>query len=305
MSMSAPPSPFGSVLTAMITPFSPDGALDVERAIQVARALVESGNDGLVIAGSTGESAMLSDDERITMWREIVNAVSVPVIAGSTTGDTRHSLELTREAEAAGVAGILATTPYYSRPSQHGIAQHFEAIAAVTTLPVVLYDIPSRTGRRLSAETILSVALSRSNVIGLKDAAGDVVASARLMASAPAGFALYSGDDSLTLPLLAIGACGVIGVATHWCGPEMKEMISAFFSGDIARAISINQAMLPSFAFESSDEAPNPLPSKAVLRARGLPVGQCRLPLGDAPAALDDAARELLGALDEWRASRA
>lgn len=305
MSMSAPPSPFGSVLTAMITPFSPDGALDVERAIQVARALVESGNDGLVIAGSTGESAMLSDDERITMWREIVNAVSVPVIAGSTTGDTRHSLELTREAEAAGVAGILATTPYYSRPSQHGIAQHFEAIAAVTTLPVVLYDIPSRTGRRLSAETILSVALSRSNVIGLKDAAGDVVASARLMASAPAGFALYSGDDSLTLPLLAIGACGVIGVATHWCGPEMKEMISAFFSGDIARAISINQAMLPSFAFESSDEAPNPLPSKAVLRARGLPVGQCRLPLGDAPAVLDDAARELLGALDEWRASRA
>lgn len=288
----------------MITPFSSDGSLDVDGAVLVARHLVDSGNEGLVIAGSTGESAMLSDDERITLWRELASALSVPIVAGSTTGDTRHSVELTKEAEAAGVAGILATTPYYSRPSQSGIAQHFRAVADATKLPVVLYDIPSRTGRKLSAETILSLATSVSNVIGLKDAAGDVAGSSRLMASAPSGFALYSGDDSLTLPLLAIGACGVVGVATHWCAPETKEMISAFFAGDLDRAISINQALLASYAFESSDDAPNPLPSKAVLRAKGLPAGQCRLPLGEAPPTLDDAARDVLDALDKWRASR-
>ena len=302
--MTAPPSPFGSVLTAMITPFSPDGALDIDGAVAIARHLVASGNDGLVIAGSTGESAMLSDDERIALWREIASAVSVPVVAGSTTGDTRHSVALTKEADSAGVAGILATTPYYTRPSQSGIGQHFEAIAAATTLPVILYDIPSRTGRRLSAGTILSLLATRPNVIGLKDAAGDVAASARLLASAPAGFALYSGDDSLTLPLLSVGACGVVGVATHWCAPEMKEMIASFFAGDVSRAVSLHRAMLASFAFESSDDAPNPLPSKAVLRAQGLPAGQCRLPLGDAPASLDEAARDVLDALDKWRAGR-
>jgi 4-hydroxy-tetrahydrodipicolinate synthase len=230
--------------------------------------------------------------------------VTVPVVAGSTTGDTEHSVELTKAAEDAGVAGILATTPYYSRPSQRGLAQHFSAVATATRLPVMLYDIPSRTGRAIAASTVLGLAVEQKNVIGLKDAAGNLAATARLLATVPSGFACYSGDDSLTLPLLAVGACGVVGVATHWCAREMGQMIAAFFAGEVENAIAINRALLSSYAFESSDDAPNPLPTKAVMRALGLPAGQCRLPLGEAPPSLDVEAKELLLVLDQWRASR-
>jgi 4-hydroxy-tetrahydrodipicolinate synthase len=301
---SAPLTPFGSVLTAMITPFTPEGALDIDGAVALAKYLVAEGSNGLVVAGSTGESTMLDDDERISLWECVASAVAVPVVAGSTTGDTRHSVALTQAAEQAGVAGILATTPYYSRPSQSGIAQHFQAVATATKLPVVMYDIPSRTGRALSASTMLGLANDVKNIVGLKDAGGNVAMTARLLANVPSGFSCYSGDDSLTLPLLSVGACGVIGVATHWCAKEMGEMIEAFFAGDVARATSINRALIPSFVFESSDDAPNPVPTKAVLRSLKLPAGQCRLPLGDAPAFLESEAMELLDALDKWRVSR-
>lgn len=289
----------------MITPFTDAGELDLDGAATLAKHLVASGNDGLVIAGSTGESAMLGDDERIALWRAVAEAVTVPVLAGSTTGDTRHSIELTKEAEAAGVSGILATTPYYSRPSQHGIAEHFRAVAGATTLPVVLYDIPSRTGRRLSRQTVLGLAKEVTNVIGLKDASGDLTSTAQLIADSSPEFAFYSGDDSLTLPLLALGASGVISVAGHWCGAEMAEMINAFFNGDVEHARAINTALLPSYSFESSDEAPNPVPTKAVMRTLKLPAGQCRLPLGAAPPTLEADAEVLLDALEQWRASRA
>jgi len=288
----------------MITPFTDSGELDLDGAASLAKQLVADGNDGLVVAGSTGESAMLRDDERIALWRVVASAVTVPVIAGSTTGDTHHSVELTKEASKAGASGILATTPYYSRPSQSGITQHFRAVAEATDLPVLLYDIPSRTGRRLSHSTVLGLASELANVVGLKDASGDPASTARLIAASRPGFALYSGDDSLTLPLLALGGSGVISVAAHWCAAEFAEMIAAYLDGDVDRALEINTALLPSYSFQSSDDAPNPVPTKAVMRTMNLPAGQCRLPLGDAPSTLDDEAASLLATLQQWRASR-
>ncbi len=202
----AGPGRFGAVLTAMVTPFTADGSLDLDGAATLARWLVEHGNDGLVVAGTTGESPVLSDAEKRDLWRAVSEAVTVPVIAGSGTNDTAHSVELSRMAADAGAAGILAVTPYYSRPPQTGLDAHFRAIASATNLPVLIYDIPIRTGRKVAHETLVSLAHDVATIVGVKDAAGDPAASARLLAETPAGFDLYSGDDALTLPLLAIGA---------------------------------------------------------------------------------------------------
>jgi len=289
----------------MATPFDESGRLDLDGAARLARHLVEHGNDGFVVTGTTGEAPTLSDDERVAMWRRVVEAVDVPVIAGSTSNDTAHSVELTRRATEAGVAGILAVTPYYSRPSQAGLEAHFRAVAAATPLPVVLYDIPVRTGRKIATDTMLRLAREVPNIVGVKDAAGDPAATARLLADAPAGFECYSGDDALTLPLLAVGAVGLIGVATHWCGAECAEMIGRFLGGDVAGAIAVQAALLESFAYETGDEAPNPLPTKAMLRVLGLPAGECRLPLGAAPPGLEDRAKSVLAELESWRGSRA
>jgi 4-hydroxy-tetrahydrodipicolinate synthase len=288
----------------MVTPFTASGALDLAGAERLASVLVEQGNDGLVLSGSTGEASTLTDDERVELWRAVVGAVDVPVVAGATSNDTAHSVELVRRAEGAGVSGILAVTPYYSRPSQAGIDAHFRAVARATSLPVVLYDIPVRTGRKISRTTLLRLAEQVPNIVALKDASGDPAGTARLLAEAPDGFSCYSGDDALTLPLLAVGAVGLIGVATHWCAPESGEMIERFLAGDVAGARELNAALLDSFAFETGDDAPNPLPTKAVLRVLGLPAGQCRLPLGDAPDGLEEAAAAVLGRLDAWRRSR-
>ena len=296
--------PFGRTVTAMATPFTATGELDLAGAERLATYLVEEGNDGLVLSGSTGEAATLTDDERVALWRAVVSAVRVPVVAGATSNDTAHSVELVQRAEKAGVAGVLAVTPYYSRPSQAGIEAHFRAVAGATSLPVVLYDIPVRTGRRISRDTMLRLAEEVANVVAVKDASGDPASTARLLAEAPDGFCCYAGDDALTLPLLAIGAVGLIGVATHWCAPECGEMIRRFLAGDVVGAREVNAALVESFAFETSDEAPNPLPTKAVLRVLGLPAGECRLPLGEAPAGLESAARSVLARLDAWRHQR-
>jgi 4-hydroxy-tetrahydrodipicolinate synthase len=288
----------------MATPFDSSGELDLEGVIVLARHLAANGSDGLVLTGTTGEAATLSDDERIAVWRAVARSVDVPVLAGATTNDTRHSIELTKAAEECGVDGILAVAPYYNRPSQVGMAGHFEAIAKATKLPVVLYDIPIRTGRKIATETMLALARSVDNIVGVKDAAADPAATLRLLAEAPDGFECYSGDDFLTLPLLAIGAVGLIGVATHWCGVECQEMIGLFRSGDVDRALEIGRALISSFAFETGDDAPNPLPLKAMLRALGLPSGDCRPPMGPTPAFVDERAKAVLAELDAWRAGR-
>jgi 4-hydroxy-tetrahydrodipicolinate synthase len=295
---------FGAVVTAMVTPFDELGQLDLDGAVTLARHLVDDGSEGLVVTGTTGEGPTLTDSERVELWAAVAHGVTVPVIAGSGTNDTAHSVELTRAATRAGAAGILAVTPYYNRPSQAGIAAHFAAIAAATTLPVLVYDIPVRTGRKVALETMLQLVSEFSNIVGVKDASGDPAGAARLMARAGAALECYSGDDALTLPLLSVGAVGVVSVASHWVGPEIGEMIRLYLDGDPDAARQLNAELIEPVSFQSSDDAPNPLPTKAVLRARGLPAGECRLPMGAAPDWLEPKARSMLVALDSWRRSR-
>ena len=288
---------FGAVMCAMVTPFAADGSLDVDGAVRLARWLTDHGVDGLVLAGTTGESPVLTDAERVELWRSVREAVTVPVVAGSTSNDTAHSVASTRQAADAGVAGILAVTPYYSRPSQAGLEAHFRAVADASTLPVLIYDIPVRTGRKVEHDTLLRLVREVPTVVGVKDAAGNPAASAKLIAEAPPGFELYSGDDALTLPLLSVGAVGVISVAAHWAGEQMREMVLAHVKGDVDHARDLNARLIPSWDFESGDLAPNPIPAKAMLRVLGLPAGECRLPLGPAPDGLEDRAREVLAGL--------
>jgi len=284
---------FGAVLTAMVTPFGPDGSLDVAGAADLARWLVDQGNHGLVVAGTTGESPVLSDPERIDLFRAVRAAVDVPLVAGSTTNDTPHSIAMSQEAAALGYDAILAVTPYYNRPSQTGLEAHFRAIAAATDLPVMLYDIPVRTGRKISTELILRLAAEVPTIVALKDAAANPAETAGLIAAAPEGFEVYSGDDAFTLPFLAVGAVGTVSVASHWTAGEQAEMIAAFAKGDVERAREINARLLPSFAFETGDAAPNPIPTKVMLDVLGHPVGECRLPMGPPPAGLHERARAI------------
>jgi len=274
---------FGRVLTAMVTPFDDDGALDLDAAARLARWLQDHGNDGLVVAGTTGESPVLTDTERLDLFRAVIDAVTIPVIAGTGTNDTTHSVHLTAEAAALGAAGILAVCPYYNRPSQAGIEAHIRAIAAASDLPVMVYDIPVRSGRKIATSTLLRVYREVPNVVALKDAAGNPAETAKVLAQAAPGTEVYSGDDGLTLPLLAVGAVGVVGVATHWTGEDHQEMFDLWAKGDTAAARAVNARLLESFEFETGDDAPNPIPAKAMMRHLGLAVGQCRLPMGPAP----------------------
>ena len=284
---------FGSVITAMVTPFTADGELDHEGAAELARWLVAQGNEALVLSGTTGEAACLTDEEQIALWRTVRAAVDVPLIAGSGTNDTRHAAELTSAAAGAGMDAVLIVTPYYNRPSQAGIEAHFHYVCAATELPAIMYDIPVRTGRKIGTDLIVRMAKEIPNIVGLKDAAGDPGATSRVIAETPEGFEVFSGDDSLTLPLLAVGAVGVIGVATHWAAPVMTQMISAFQSGDIVRAQQLNERMIESYEFETGDLNPNPVPTKAMLRAIGQPAGPCRPPMGFGPDDLEERALEV------------
>jgi 4-hydroxy-tetrahydrodipicolinate synthase len=294
---------FGPMLTAMITPFDAEGRLDVDGAVTLAKHLVANGNDGLVLAGTTGESPTLTDGEKTELWRSVAEAVTVPIIAGSGTYDTAHSIELTKTAEACGAAGILAVCPYYNRPSQAGIEAHMRAVAGATSLPVMVYDIPIRSGRKISHDVLHRLATEVDNIVAVKDAGNDVVAAARLIASTPDHFELYSGDDVLTLPLLAVGAVGAVSVAGHWIGSQIAEMIAAFLAGDVVRARAINADLLDAVAFQTNDETPNPVPAKAMLRELGLPAGQVRLPHVEPPeAGLGERARAIISALGLARA---
>ena len=293
---------FGRVVTAMVTPFNADGSLNLDGARRLAKWLQDNGNDGLVVAGTTGESPVLTDDERLSLFAAVTEAVTIPVIAGTGTNDTAHSVLMTKEATKLGVAGILAVTPYYNRPPQSGIEGHIRAMAASTNLPVVVYDIPARTGRKIATSLILKLANEVSNIVALKDAAGNPAESAVLMSQDPAGFELYSGDDGLTLPFMAIGGSGVIGVATHWTGQDHQEMFALWEKGDVNGARRVNARMLESFAFETGDYNPNPLPSKVMMNVLGLQVGEARLPMGPPPAGLEERAKKVL---ENLRAARA
>jgi 4-hydroxy-tetrahydrodipicolinate synthase len=294
---------FGQVLTAMITPFTADGALNIDEAVRLARWLEANGNDGLVVSGTTGESSTLTDSEKLELWDAVIKAVSIPVIAGSGSNDTAHSVHLTKEVTALGAAGILAVGPYYNRPSQAGLVAHITAMAGATDLPVVVYDIPVRTGRKISTASLARLANEVKNVRALKDAAGAPAETANLMAMVPRDFDLYSGDDGLTLAFLAYGGVGVIGVATHWSAPEHQRMITSFRNGDVDGARRMNDILLESYAYETGDDNPNPIPSKVMMNHLGFDVGECRLPMGPPPAGLAERAAQVHANLEKARAA--
>jgi 4-hydroxy-tetrahydrodipicolinate synthase len=236
--------PFGRVVTAMVTPFTADGALDLDGVQAVATKLVDDGNDGLVISGTTGESPTTSDEEKDRLLRAVVEAVGdrAHVVAGVGTNDTAHTLELARHAEKAGAAGLLVVTPYYSKPPQAGLLAHFRAVADATGLPVMLYDIPGRSGVPIATETLLAAA-EHPRIVAVKDAKGDLPATTEVIAKSDLAF--YSGDDVLNLPLLAVGAVGVVSVVSHVCSTQLVELIAAVERGDLVGARRVNAGIWP------------------------------------------------------------
>ena len=283
--MAPPPSatePFGRVLTAMVTPFTDDGGLDLDGAQRLAEHLVTHGNDGLVLNGTTGESPTTTDAEKDQLVRAVVEAVGdrAHVLAGVGTNDTHHTVELARQAEKAGAQGLLVVTPYYNRPPQAGLLGHFATVADATGLPVMLYDIPARTGTAIQTETLLRLG-DHERIVAVKDAKGDLDASAWVMARSD--LAYYSGDDKLTLPLLSLGAVGVVGVPTHLFGEQTRAMVEAYAAGDVAAALRWHRTLLP--AFTGFFRTQGVILTKAALRLAGLPAGPVRPPLVDATPA--------------------
>ena len=276
----------GRVLTAMATPFDREGEVDYDQAKRLALALLDAGSDGLVVAGTTGEAPTLSRDEKLALFREVKAAVGNrgAVIAGTGTNNTAVSIELSQEAEAIGVDGLLLTAPYYSRPPQEGLYRHFAAIAAATSLPCILYNIPGRTAVNVTAETQLRLA-EIPNIAGVKEASGDLDQIAEIIEGAH-DFLVWSGDDQMALPIIAIGGYGVIGVATHLVGLQMRTMIEAQLDGRGSEAAAIHRRLLPLMKTLLTNGAPNPIPLKYALNHVGFQVGGLRLPLIEADAAV-------------------
>lgn len=291
------PRHWGRVLTAMVTPFDAKGALDLDAARRLARWLVAQGNDALVLAATTGEASTLADDERRDLVRAVSQAVTVPIIAGTGSNDTAHTVMLTREAKALGAAGVIVVAPYYSRPPQAGIEAHLRAAAAATELPVMLYDVPLRTGRRIAADVLLRLVREVPNIVAFKDATGDPPAAAALVARAGEHFDLYAGDDAYALPLAAVGSVGVVGTTTHWNAARFQRMYAALARADLREALTVHAQLIESFEFVNTDASVYSMSVKAMLRALGQDVGECRLPLPPAPDEVHARARELAGRL--------
>ncbi len=272
---------WGPVITAMATPFRPDGAVDYDRAGELARRLVDNGSTGIVVAGTTGESPTLSDAEKLELLKVVKEAVAgrAAVLAGTGTYDTAHSVHLSREAQRLGADGLLLVVPYYNRPTQEGLYQHFKTVAESTDLPVLLYNIPTRTGTNMLPETVARLAEVR-NVAGIKEASGSLDQVSEIRRRTPDHFLIYSGDDSLTLPYLSVGAVGIVSVASHLVGREIAEMIAHFQAGRVQEARRIHLRLFP--LFRALFVAPNPVPLKAALEMAGFPVGKPRLPLVEA-----------------------
>ena len=286
---------FGRLLTAMASPMRGDGSLDLDAAQELAVHLVDNGNDGVVVAGTTGESPTLSTAETLDLFSVVVQAVGdrADVVAGVGKNDTAATVALARQTEALGVTGIMVVTPYYSRPPQRGLMAHFSAVANAVDLPVLLYNIPSRTSCEITPETLLTLAERHESIVGVKDAVGDMVKASWLIARAPSSFAVWSGDDKNALPLLAVGGYGLISVAGHLVGRDLAEMLSVFET-DPARAREIHLRLLPVFTGLFVDSSPGPL--KAALAMVGLPSGPVRPPLADADPDVVVAVRSALSA---------
>lgn len=275
------------VLTAMITPMKKDGSVDFPQAVALAKKLAASGSDGVVVSGTTGESPTLTMDEKIQLFSEITNAVGgeIEVIAGTGSYNTAETIALTKAAEKTGVDGIMLVTPYYNKPSQEGLYEHFKAIANAATLPIMLYNVPGRTNVNILPETVARLA-EIENIVAIKEASGNLDQVSLLRSLTPDDFLIYSGDDSLTLPILAIGGCGVVSVVSHLVGRQLKEMIEAFLAGRVREATKIHLELVP--LFKTMFITTNPVPVKRALEFMGFETGPFRLPLVD----LTDAERE-------------
>jgi 4-hydroxy-tetrahydrodipicolinate synthase len=269
---------FGRVSTAMVTPFDKKGHIDFAKTTQLVNFLIANGTDSLVVAGTTGESPTLSKEEKLALFSHVVKVVNkrIPVIAGTGSNNTYASIELTKKAEKLGVDAIMVVAPYYNKPNQEGLFQHFKAVAEATTLPVMVYNIPGRSAVNILPETVIRLS-KIENIAAVKEASGDLNAMTNIIANTAEDFLLYSGDDSMTIPVLSIGGAGVVSVAAHVIGNEMQEMVKAFLEGDNKQAAKLHQQLLP--IMQGLFAAPSPAPVKTALQIKGLDVGSVRLPL--------------------------
>ncbi|SHE42802.1 dihydrodipicolinate synthase [Desulforamulus putei DSM 12395] len=289
---------FGRVLTAMVTPFNPDLSVNFAHAKKLSRYLVENGSDGLVVCGTTGESPTLSKDEKIALFKAIVEEVGgqAAVVAGTGSYDTAGSIALTKEAEKVGCDGVMLVAPYYNKPSQEGLYRHFRAVAESTSLPVILYNIPGRTGINVLPATVARLAADVPNIVAIKEAAGNIDQVSELRCLLPEDFAIYSGDDSMTLPMLSLGAKGVISVVAHVAGKQIQEMIDAFTSGNTTLAANLHKRLFP--LFKGLFITTNPVPVKAALNLKGFAVGGVRLPLIEATAGEIESVKSIMQNLE-------
>ncbi|MGN1387019.1 MAG: 4-hydroxy-tetrahydrodipicolinate synthase [Bacillus sp. (in: firmicutes)] len=269
---------FGKVITAMVTPFDHKGNIDLAKTTQLVNYLIENGTDSIVVSGTTGESPTLSTEEKLALFQHVVKVANkrAKVIAGTGSNNTYASIELSKKAEKIGVDGLLLVAPYYNKPNQQGLYEHFKAIAESTELPIMLYNIPGRTAVTIATDTIVKLS-AIPNIVALKESTGDLAAATAIIANTDESFKLYSGDDYLTLPMLAIGAAGVVSVSSHIIGNEMQEMIKAYQSGETEKAAFMHQRLLP--VMNGMFIAPNPTPVKTALQMKGIDVGSVRLPL--------------------------
>lgn len=269
---------FGQILTAMVTPFDHNEEIDFPATRNLINYLIANGTEGLVVSGTTGESPTLTEEEKVQLFKFTVEVVNgrVPVIAGTGSYNTKASIDLTRQAADAGVDGIMLVVPYYNKPSQEGLYQHFKTIAAVTSLPIMLYNIPGRSVVNMSVETVIRLS-KIPNIVAIKEAGGNLDAMSEIISNTPEDFSLYSGDDGLTIPVLSIGGTGIISVASHVIGNEMQAMIAKFNSGNVREAAKDHRRLLP--IMKALFAAPNPTPVKSALNLKGVPVGGVRLPM--------------------------
>ena len=293
----------GPLMTAMVTPFDANGELDLREAARLARWLVDQGNDGLIVSGTTGESPVLSDEEKLALFRATKEAVgeSAAIVAGTGGNDTKHSVELTERARETGVDAILAVVPYYSKPPQDGMLRHFGAIAEATDLPVIVYNIPGRTGANMLPATLLELARRHGNIAGVKESSGDAAQFSAILRDRPEGFRFWSGDDHLYLPALALGGDGLISVSAHLCARELRAMREAFVAGRVAEASAIHRSL--SALFATLFTVTSPIPVKWAMNRLGFACGDCRSPMGAMPESLIAVLEPMLAPYRERAAS--
>lgn len=287
-------APFGQLITAMVTPFDKDGAIDWDGVARLAQHLVDTGHDGIAVNGTTGEAPTTKSSEKLEIIKVVKSVVGgkVKVLSGAGDNETSYTVEQAKRSQDAGADGILIVTPYYNKPPQAGIEAHFRAVAAATDLPIMMYDIPGRTGVEIESDTIVKLFETVDNIVALKDAKGNIAATSWVIKRC--GIPVYSGDDILNLPFLSVGAVGFVSVCGHTVGRELKEMLNAWFAGDSARALEIHQQLLP--VFTGTFRTQGAILTKAAMNLMGLPGGTTRLPLVDATAAQIEQLRKDLSA---------